>query len=75
MFAEPVGATKESFSFNASHISAEQLTEVKHDFELKNEPFTFFNIDAKFNPISESDELNFNEKHIEFDFNIRPVNM
>ena len=75
LFAEPVGATKECFSFNASHISAEQLTEVKHDFELKNEPFTFFNVDAKFNPISESDELNFNEKHIEFDFNIRPVNM
>ena len=74
LYAEGLGATKD-FSFNASHISAEQLTEIKHDFELKNEPFTFFNIDAKVNPISESDKLNFNEKHIEFAFNIKPVNM
>lgn len=70
------------FSFNASHYSAEQLTEVAHDFELKKEPYTIVNIDARFNAISEDSELDndennrlFNEKKIDFSFNVKPVEM
>ena len=64
------------FSFNASHYSAEQLTEKAHDFELENERRTVFNIDGRFNAISENGELDndennrlFDEK--EFDFGFR----
>lgn len=78
IFVEGLGTTKE-FSFNASHYSAEQLTEVKHDFELKKEPYTILNIDGRFNAISESttldnDENNrlFDEKSVDFGFVIRP---
>lgn len=81
LFAEGAGATKD-FSFNASHYSAEQLTEVKHDFELEEEPFTIFNIDARFNAISENsvldnDENNrlFDEKNVDFSFKIKPVSI
>lgn len=49
------------FSFNASHCSAEQITEVKHDFELKNEHKTIVNLDWRFNAISENSELNNSE--------------
>lgn len=77
IFVEGAGATKD-FSFNASHISAEQLTEKKHDFELENEGKTFFNIDARFTALSEWGELDidkenprlFNDKHIEFSFKL-----
>ena len=73
IFVEGAGATKD-FSFNASHISAEQLTEKKHDFELQSEGKTFFNIDARFTALSEWGELDIdkenprllNDKHIEF---------
>ncbi len=72
----------EEFSFNASHYSAEQLTEKKHDFELEKEPYTIFNIDARFNAISEDSQLNndennrlFDEKQLSFCFNIKPVEM
>ena len=68
------------FSFNASHYSSEQLTKTKHDFELREEPFTYFDIDARFNGISENGELAnsenkriFNDKHVEFRFNIKPT--
>lgn len=74
-------ATKD-FSFNASHYTAEQLTEKKHDFELEKEPYTIFNLDGRFNAISEDSSLNndennrlFDEKHVEFGFNIKPVEM
>ncbi len=73
-----LGDTKE-FSFNASHYSAEQLTEVKHDFELVREPYTIFNIDGRFNAISESSTLDndennrlFDEKSVDFGFIIKP---
>ena len=72
----------EEFSFNASHYSAEQLTEKKHDFELEKELYTIFNIDARFNAISEDSQLNndennrlFDEKYLGFCFNIKPVDM
>lgn len=81
LFVEGVGATKD-FSFNASHYSAEQLTEAKHDFELKEEPYTIFNIDGRFNAISENsmldnDENNrlFDEKEIDFNFKIKAVDI
>lgn len=67
------------FSFNASHFSAEQLTDVKHDFELKNEHKTIVNLDWRFNAISENSELNnsenkrlLNDKTFNFGFVISP---
>lgn len=51
------------FSFNASHFSAEQLTEVAHDFDLKNEHKTIVNLDWRFNAISENRELDNNENN------------
>ncbi len=74
IYVEGLGDTKD-FSFNASHYSAEQLTEVKHDFELKEENVTYFNIDGRFNPISEIEELVFNEKHVEFGLSLKVVEM
>ncbi len=81
LFVEGLENTKE-FSFNASHYSAEQLTEVKHDFELKKEPYTIFNIDGRFNAISENSSLDndennrlFDEKHIDFGFIVKVVDM
>ncbi len=81
IYAEGFGETKE-FSFNASHYSAEQLTEVKHDFELEKEPCTIFNIDGRFNAISESSEFDndennrlFDEKVVSFSFLLKTVDM
>lgn len=81
LFVTGDSSTKD-FSFNASHYTAEQLTRVAHDFELQKEPFTVFNLDGRFNSISENPQLDndtnnrlFDEKHIEFGFNIKPVNM
>ncbi len=66
------------FSFNASHFSAEQITEAKHDFELKAEPYTIVNLDGRFNAISENSVLNndennrlFDEKSVDFGFMIK----
>ncbi len=78
LYVEGTKDTKD-FSFNASHISAEQLTEKKHDFELKNEGKTFFNIDARFTALSEWGELDIdkenprllNDKHIDFAFKVQ----
>ncbi len=81
IFVEGSEETKD-FSFNASHISAEQLTVKKHDFELKNEGKTFFNIDARFTALSEWGELDndinnrlFDEKQVEFTFKFKPIKM
>ena len=78
LFVTGAEGTKD-FSFNASHISAEQLTEVAHDFELKNEPYTYFIVDGRFNALSEWDELNndennriFDEKSVDFTFKVEP---
>ena len=72
----------EEFSFNASHYSAEQLTEVRHDFELKKEPCTYLNLDGRFNGISESSELDneennliFDEKNVKFGFKLKTIDM
>lgn len=81
LYAECAGETKD-FSFNASHISAEQLTAVTHDFDLKNEHVTYFNLDGRFNAISENsvldnDENNrlFDEKSVHFTFNLKATDM
>lgn len=81
IFAEGFAGTKD-FSFNASHYSAEQLTEVKHDFELIKEPYTIFNIDGRFNGICESGERNndennliFDEKQVDFSFVLKTLKM
>ena len=72
--------TAEEFSFHASHISAEQLTDVKHDFELVKEPRTILNLDGRFNAISEDTQLDndennrrFDEKQVNFGFIIKAV--
>ena len=82
IFVEGADGTKD-FSFNASHISAEQLTKKKHDFELQNEGKTFFNIDGRFTALSEWGELDidpenprlFNEKQVDFSFSFSVVKM
>ncbi len=81
LYAEGLGE-KAEFSFNASHYSAEQLTEVKHDFELEKEPYTILNLDGRFNALSEdsildNDENNrlFDEKHVDFGFRIKVIDM
>ncbi len=63
------------FMFNASHFSAEQLTEKKHHFELEKEPYTILNLDGRFTAISENGEFNndennrlFDEKEFKFGF-------
>ena len=77
----PCDETKD-FSFNASHYSAEQLTETTHDFELRKEPRTILNIDWRFNAISENEELNteenkrlLNDKEFKFSFMFEPIDM
>ena len=70
------------FSFNASHYSAEQITEKTHDFLLEKEPFTYFNVDWKFNAISETKDYDTDEykrllddKQFTFGFNVEPIDM
>jgi hypothetical protein len=63
-------------------ISAEQLTDVKHDFELKSEHKTILNLDGRFNAISEDTQLDndennrrFDEKQVDFGFMITPCKL
>lgn len=65
----------DDFMFNASHYSAEQLTEKKHSFELEKEPYTILNLDGRFtahseNPEFDNDENNrlVDEKEFKFGF-------
>ena len=74
--------TNKEFSFHAMDISAEQLTEVKHDFELKSEHKTILNLDGRFNAISEDTQLDndennrrFDEKQVDFGFVITPCKL
>ena len=53
----------DDFSFNASHFSAEQLTEKKHHFELEKEPYTILNLDGRFTAHSENPEFNNDENN------------
>ena len=74
------GAGMREFSFNASRFSAEQLTNVKHDFELIPEDRTILNIDWRINAISENSMLDndvnqrlLDEKTFSFGFEIIPT--
>ena len=53
----------DEFMFNASHYSAEQLTEKKHSFELEKEPYTILNLDGRFTAHSENPEFNNDENN------------
>ncbi len=77
-----IGKGIKDFSFNASHYSAEQLTEKTHDFLLEKENCTYFNVDWRFNAISESRELDNDEnnrllddKEFKFGFTFKPIDM
>ena len=74
--------SNKEFSFHAMDISAEQLTDVKHDFELQSEHKTILNLDGRFNAISEDTQLDndennrrFDEKHVDFGFVITPCKL
>lgn len=69
------------FSFNASHISTEQINNARHDFELCPENKTILNLDWRFNAISENGELDtpenkrlLKDKDFEFGFSLKIVN-
>ncbi len=73
---------QKSFSFNAQHYSAEQLTCTAHDFDLYEHPTTFVYLDYAVNAISENAEIEqrrkglhalLDEKHIKFGFVISHV--
>lgn len=73
------GGENGEFSFNASHYSDMLITETKHDFELRAEPFTYLHIDGRFNAISENREQNnsenrriFDDKKFSFTFRLMP---
>lgn len=77
-----VGKGIKDFSFNASHYSAEQITEKAHDFELEKEPCTYFNIDWRFTGFAESKEFDtpenkrlLDDKEFSFGFKFEPIDM
>lgn len=70
--------TAERFSFNALHVSPEQLTTAAHHDELHSEHRTVWSLDGRMGAISEWGELNdlcpgrlFDEKEIDFGFTIK----
>lgn len=70
------------FSFNASHYSAEQITEKTHDFLLEAEPCTYFNVDWRFTAFSESKDFDcaenkrlLDDKQFKFGFTVEPIDM
>ncbi len=69
-----------SFCFNASHFTAEQLTETAHDFELVPLDETVVNLDWRINSISEETVIAahhpdrfISDKSFSFGFRINPV--
>jgi beta-galactosidase len=70
----------DSFCFNASHFSAEQLTDTAHDFELTPLSETVVNLDWRINAISEESiiasrhpERILDDKSFTFGFKILPA--
>ena len=68
------------FSFNCCHFTPKQLTETKHDYELKPLKETVVNIDYRHNGIGSAscgptlpDRLSLLEKKINFSFRILPA--
>ena len=70
----------ESFTFRASHYSADQLTKAMHDYELTPSAETYVNIDYKQSGIGSNScgpelvpEHRLDEKHFEFTFTVKPT--
>ena len=77
-----VGKGIKDFSFNASHYSAEQLTEKAHDFELESENCTYFDIDWRFTGFSEEKAFDtpenkrlLDDKEFTFGFTLELIDM
>ncbi len=72
--------TGESFSFNASHYTAEELTQKAHNYELKKSPYTVLCVDYKMSGIGSNScgprllkEYQLEEENIDFHFSVTPV--
>lgn len=72
-------ASEATFSFNAQHYSAKQLTEARHDYELVPDERTFVSIDYKQSGTgsnscgpSLAEKYRLSEKEFEFTFAMRP---
>lgn len=75
-----VNAADTPFSFNVSNYTAEQLTEAKHNYELKKSEYTVLVVDYKQNGIGSAScgpalakEYNFNDKKFRFNLIINPT--
>ncbi len=72
--------TDTSFEFRASHYSAKQLTEARHDYELKPSVNTFVSIDYKQSGIGSNscgpqldEKYRLSEKNFSFTFTVKPI--
>ncbi|MBQ9084222.1 MAG: DUF4981 domain-containing protein [Clostridia bacterium] len=70
----------DSFSFNASHYTDEQLTATAHDYELVEDLRSFVTIDYRNSPVGSNScgpqlakELRIDEKEFSFTFRVKPV--
>ena len=70
-----IQAVKSPFSFNASYYTYEELTEAKHDFELKKSGYTVLSVDYKQNGVGSNscgpellEKYKFNDSHFDFSF-------
>ncbi|MCQ2755151.1 MAG: beta-galactosidase, partial [bacterium] len=75
-----IQAVKSPFSFNASYYTYEELTEAKHDFELKKSGYTVLSVDYKQNGVGSNscgpellEKYKFNDSHFDFSFIINPA--
>ena len=73
-------ACDNSFTFRASHVSTEQLTDARHDYELENSENTFVYIDYKQSGIGSNscgpqlmEKWRLNEKEFSFTFTVKPT--
>lgn len=72
----------DNFCFNASHYSAEMITQTDHDFNLLPAEETFVNLDWRMNSISENMQIaekesnrTLKDKQFCFSFRVKPVDM
>ncbi len=70
-------ATEQPFSFNCSHYTPAQMTEIRHDFDLVPRKETVLNIDYRQNGIGSAscgpeldEKYRFNEKNFHFSFRL-----
>ena len=71
--------SEESFSFNLSKYSVEELTKKAHNFELEEAPCNILCLDYMLSGIGSgscgpqlAEKYQLNEKNIEFSINLRP---